>query len=162
MTSLQAIFNAGRVRRWHKNPALSWTDDYLDGHQGRVARILLALHPKPSAALLAAALTHDDGEAGPGDMACDDKRANPVLAGLIGDLEHAKYVELWQSPPVADALPEADQAWLKFADSLDAYMWASHKAPGETGRNGWPEQRLGLIDFADREGILKIVRGVLL
>lgn len=159
--TLQAIFSAGRVRRWHKNPALSWTDDYLDGHQGRVARILLALHPKPSAALLAAALTHDDGEAGPGDMAGDDKRANPVLAGLIGDLEHAKYVELWGGPPIADALPETDQAWLKFADSLDAYMWMMHKAPGESSGNGWPEQRGRLVDFAHLHEILKLMQGVL-
>jgi len=155
---IAAIFNAGRVRRWHKNPDMSWTDDYNDAHQGRVARILLALHPSPSIRLIAAALTHDDGEAGPGDMRGDAKRQWPELRDMVRKLEAETYFKLWKTPPVHESLSTPDREWLKFADSLDAYMWMIHKAPQLAAREDWYIAAVRLLSFAELHGVSNEVK----
>ena len=108
MTAMLAtIFRAGRVRRWHSDADLSWTDDYNDAHQGRVARLLLALHPNPSAVLLAAALTHDDGELKAGDMGHALKRENPTLRDALQKVGDDTTPGMWSVPetPANSLLP---------------------------------------------------------
>lgn len=144
--NLQAIFDAGRVRRWHSNPDMSHTDDYNDAHQGRVARIILALHPNPSKRLIFAALMHDDGESLTGDFSFEFKRQFPALREQIRIAEHERIVELWGFQ--ADLLP-TDKKWLKFADCLDSYMWMVHKARHLAYRVDWAEQREWLIKTAE-------------
>ena len=41
MTDILDMWKACRVRRWHTNTELAGTDDRIDGHSGRVARIIL-------------------------------------------------------------------------------------------------------------------------
>ena len=129
---LERIFHAGLTRRWHTNAHLSGTCDRLDGHQARVARIIMALWPDASRELLIAALTHDDGEYITGDIPAtlfktDDQRA----------YEAAAYITIWGDK--FPSLSEEDGAKLHFADKLDAYQWAYHHAPHLMGKPEWRE-----------------------
>lgn len=160
MIDLQTVFNAGRVRRWHTNPDMSWTDDYNDAHQGRVARIILALHPAPSIFLLAAALTHDDGELRSGDMCVDVKNTNPDVYQQIKEIEDRGSCEIWsRREPHESLLNAQNREWLKFADRLDAYMWMKHRNPKLATRPDWVEAREFLMTFAE-ENMLETVHGI--
>ncbi|QDP60536.1 MAG: hypothetical protein Unbinned338contig1000_29 [Prokaryotic dsDNA virus sp.] len=134
--SLTKAFRAGFVRRWHTNPELAHTNDRIDGHAGRVARIILMLYPKPSVELIRAALIHDDGESVVGDMGALLKTKRPDIARALYGIELSASLEIWGKGPV---LSSDDMAWIKFADRLDAYMWAAHHAPQVMGGDGWPE-----------------------
>lgn len=165
--TLWRLFDAGRVRRWHTNPDLSWTEDYLDGHQGRVARLLLYLHPRPRVALLRAALTHDDGEWAVGDLAQPFKarlrREAPAMLDYVELIEADAADDLWAGAAAlpgdpADARFE-DADWLKFCDRLDAWMWAARWAPQAVREHPdwiadriWLFQTAGALGIADRIG----------
>jgi len=150
MTNLTSIFRAGFVRRWHSNPDLCHTVDRIDGHSARVARIILALHPSPSVALIRAALTHDDGESVTGDMGAVCKYGNPQLLSLLARVEYIARTDLWGLDP---NLVLADIQWLKFADRLDAYMWAAHHAPHIMDRDGWQKSLTWINEAADVLGV---------
>jgi 5'-deoxynucleotidase YfbR-like HD superfamily hydrolase len=157
VTDLKDIFRAGMVRRWHTNPDMCDTCDPTAYHAGRVARIILALHPNPPAGLLAAALTHDDGEAATGDIAYPAKRTMPAIArDWLESAERNARVKLWG----AAAELYMDDPWLKFADQLDAYMWAARHAPHILAGDGWPEQRARIEDMAIDLGVaVDLTRG---
>jgi len=148
--NLTSIFRAGFVRRWHSNPDLCHTVDRIDGHSARVARIILALHPSPSAALIRAALTHDDGESVTGDMSAVCKGAHWQLAEQMARVEYIARTDLWGLDP---DLGNVGYIWLKFADRLDAYMWAAHHAPHIMDRDGWPELLAWINETADVLGV---------
>jgi len=150
MTKIDKIFRAGFVRRWHQNPDLCHTADPVDGHSGRVARLILALHPNPSMGLLRAALVHDDGEHATGDMSGPAKRANPQMSEMLDRMERAARIDLWGSD---FELWQEEHVWLKFADRLDAYMWAKHHAPHITDSDDWPECRRWLFATAEDLGV---------
>lgn len=133
--TLHRAFLSGFVHRWHTNPELARTADRIDGHSGRVARIILHLHPAPSVNLLRAALTHDDGEIAVGDMKAPLKQARPDIAEALERIEAEAQAEIWGRWPVLSA--EEDR-WLQFADRLDAYMWALHHG-AQMHRDGWPK-----------------------
>lgn len=139
---LLTAFRAGFVRRWHCNPELSHTGDRIDGHSGRVARIILMLHPDPSVRLLKAALIHDDGESVIGDVKAPSKDANPEMALWLSEAETVARESIWGGD---DALTDSENEWLKFADRMDAYMWANFHAPHVMGSDGWPEARERLL-----------------
>ena len=117
-----ALWLSGRVMRWHTNPRMAGTGDCLDGHHARVAQIILQHHPEPSVALLRAALTHDAGEMIVGDIPREMKRNMPDV------VERLAQVEAVCRDTIAGTFPdlgESDQTWLRYADRLDAYLWAS-------------------------------------
>ena len=150
MTNLTSIFRAGFVRRWHSNADLCHTVDRIDGHSARVARIILALHPSPPVGLIRAALTHDDGEGVTGDMSAVCKGGNPELAEMLAEAEYAARRALWGPDPY---LRHIEHAWLKFADRLDAYMWAAHHAPHIMGSDGWVKRLAWINETADVLGV---------
>jgi hypothetical protein len=145
MPDLVAIFRAGFVRRWHMNPDLAHTCDRIDGHSARVARILIALHPNPSFVLIREALTHDDGESVVGDVKAPTKDADREFAIRLAEIEANAARDIWDDLIAPEYLAEYDRVWLKFADRLDAYMWAAHHAPHVLYGDGWPECRAWLI-----------------
>ena len=147
---IRNIFRAGFVRRWHSDPDMCHTVDRIDGHSARVARIILALHPSPSVALIRAALTHDDGESVTGDMGAVCKYGNPQLLSLLARVEYIARTDLWGLDP---NLVLADIQWLKFADRLDAYMWAAHHAPHILGRDRWVKHLAWINETADLLGV---------
>ncbi|WP_425070665.1 hypothetical protein [Sagittula sp. S175] len=150
MVDLLAIFRAARVMRWHTNPALAHTNDRLDAHQGRVARIILALHPSPSVALLRAALTHDDGEHAVGDVKAPAKDMFPGLREWLDGAEKRARESLWGPDP---DLTAEERKWLHYADRMDAMMWCEVHAPNELTGDGWPEARRDLQMMAWELGI---------
>lgn len=147
---LRSILRAGLVRRWHCNADLADTCDRLDGHQGRVARIILALHPNPSASILRGALTHDDGERATGDVPWNVKRDNPALSAILSKIEAQARADLWGCDP---ALTDAERLWLRYADRLDAYMWAMHHAPHLKHDDDWRAAWDNLHDMAMKLGV---------
>lgn len=148
--SLHDIFKAGFTRRWHTNHELAHIEDRVDGHSARVARIILYFNPAASAALLAAALRHDDGEAAVGDMKAPLKVARPDIAAALDQIETSARVVLWGDGDRDLSDDEAD--WLHFADKLDAYMWAAHHG-ANLSRDGWPECLGWLMAVARRRRI---------
>lgn len=152
MIDLRAIERAGRTRRWHSNADLCDTSDPVSHHAGRVARIICALWPDASAALLRAALIHDDGEAGAwGDVPYDAKRdMPPAMRAEMNEAEDDAIFALWGEPPF---LSESENRLLKFADRLDAYMWAQRHRPDILDRDGWPEDRAWLVANAIAMGV---------
>ena len=119
-TSIQRVFYAGLTTRWHTNPHLAQTCDRLDGHQGRVARLILALWPEASRDLLIAALTHDDGESVTGDIPATYPKSDKRKVA-----EAFARNDIWGHTP---RLSYEDGQRLRLADKLDAYMWAEHHA----------------------------------
>lgn len=149
--SLTAIFAAARVTRWHTHPRLSLTHDPLDGHQGRVARIIMALHPAPSAQLLMAALTHDDGEHVTGDMPGETKRDLPTItAGVLEDMEDEAREVLWGN--VHTHVSGENAAWLTLADRIDAFMWCGFHAAEELDKPEWQRARQWIFDASAKLG----------
>ena len=142
---LNTQFRASFVRRWNTNPDLAQTVDTLAGHGGRVARIILNLWPDASRALLHWALVHDDGESVVGDVPSTAKGAT-----VIHEQERAALDRIW---PVLPELTPDEYERLKFADRLDAYMWAKHHAPHTLEGDGWPECRKWLFVQAEALGV---------
>ena len=150
--NLPAIFRAGSVRRWHCHPELCNTGDRNDGHAARVARIILAMHPAPSLTLVAAALQHDDGESVSGDVPAEAKRRDPLLSDRLHVIETNAIVALW-GDKAATRLNEEERIWLKFADRLDAYMWAFAHAPEIMGEVGWRSDWQAILRSAEALGV---------
>ena len=135
--ALLAVWRAGRVRRWHQSAELSATSDFLDGHAGRVARTVLALNPDARAALLAACLTHDDGEHVVGDLSTPRKSA--ITREARDALEAAEGVvrsDLWGRDYCA-ALAPAELVLLRLADRLDALLWVQAHCPAALNSADW-------------------------
>ena len=151
--NLKMLFNAGRVRRWHSNPDMSWTDDYNDAHQGRVARLILFLNPKPSVFLLAEALTHDDGELRAGDMTRDTKNANPELRAMVRQVEKKGRFEIWGNiDDINERLTPTEIKWLELCDKLDAHCWMLHKNPSLRKLSDWVKERSKILLIAEELG----------
>ncbi|WP_299647952.1 hypothetical protein [uncultured Jannaschia sp.] len=144
---LDAIFRAGRTRRWHANAEMVDTCDFTDGHGGRVARLICALVPEPSAALLKAALAHDDGEQLVGDVPGDFKAANPGFARQLEDIERRERLRLWGVCPILP-LSERERQLLKLCDRLDALMWVAWHRPALLARWDWQRDRGDVVAMA--------------
>ena len=146
MTNINRIFMAGLTTRWHTNPWLAQTHDRIDGHQGRVARLILALWPDASRDLIVAALTHDDGESITGDI--------PYQRGKTTDQENAETaarIIIWsRRHPM---LSFEDAARLRFCDRLDAAMWMLHHAPQCKHHEDWQDALTWLNREAKRIGV---------
>jgi 5'-deoxynucleotidase YfbR-like HD superfamily hydrolase len=157
--SLEKAFRAGFVRRWHMNPELCHTVDRVDGHAGRVARIILMLNPGVSVGLLRSALIHDDGESVVGDVKAPSKEEFPIIADALEELECMARGQIWgvehMDHPVGN-----DAVWLKFADRLDAFMWAKHHAPHVMNSDGWPAAKSWLLTEAARLNVSDKIDGL--
>jgi hypothetical protein len=145
VVGINPIYTSGSVTLWHTNPDLAQTVDTLAGHGGRVARIIIKLWPDSSVALLHWALVHDDGESVVGDVPAPAKGAT-----VIHEQERAALDRIW--PGLPDLTPDEYER-LRFADRLDAYMWAKHHAPHVLDGDGWPECRHRLFVQAEARGV---------
>lgn len=145
--TLAALYNAGAVRRWHTNPHMAHVVDTIGSHSGRVAKLILMLHPAPSMALIRAALTHDDGEYATGDISGHAKAALlPAVREALDAIEQHAREAIWGPDPV---LTDNEALWLRYADRVDAYMVA-FRSGAPMDRDGWPEAR-EWIEAAERE-----------
>ena len=135
MTDIRAAYRATFVRRWHSNPDASDLHDELGAHQGRVALLCLTLWPDAHA-LPRAALMHDIGESGLGDVSGDAKRQYPDLAAMLLRIEGERLAAM-KLPAVS--LSDMEQRRLYLADLLDAYLFIRHRRPRLLSGDGWPE-----------------------
>ena len=150
MTPAQ-IFRAGRVRRWHTNPDMSDTPDYIDGHSARVARLMLHFWPDTGAAALRAALTHDDGEHALADIAGPTKATlPPEIQAALDQIETEARERLWGPDP--DLTPD-ELLRLDFCDKLDAFMWVAQNRPYLLHAREWRKAREALEGRAVALGV---------
>lgn len=156
--TVRAIFEASLVNRWHRNSchALRNSGDTTGAHCGRVARLALWLWPDRHD-LIAAALTHDDGEGGPhgiGDMDGLAKRTLPARL-RVGLERHEADVRrgLWGRCHLSD-LSDEDRARLKFLDLLDAFIWAKSHAPDAIKSDAWRRDRAWLLSEGESFGVI--------
>lgn len=154
MSELLQAWRAGRVRRWHTNPHLARTDDFVDGHSNRVAVIALTLYPEMSRDGIIYALTHDHGEHAVGDMSYMVKAAKPEVAAALQEMEDEKRADLGFGC-VED---EREQKIVKLADWLDAWLWMFHHEPHLSAREDWAQQLSGALSLAADVGVSAPVR----
>lgn len=142
---------AGATLRWHTHPRLAVTRDRVDAHSARVAILILQLCPGASAALLAAAVIHDLGEAMVGDMSAPVKRKYPDLYAVISGLEAQAIRDLGLDAP---DLSERERAFLKLCDGLDSYLWALLHCPDLVAVHpAWRAHLARLVVRADELGV---------
>lgn len=161
------IYAAGKVRRWHANPALAHVAQTNADHIGGCIRLLLMLHPLPPYRLIRAVAHHDDGERWVGDLPYDFKQANPEAAETHASAERQALVEVLGTDPL-DALQPQDRQWLRLVDRLEPYAHVAMYRPDELRRNGWPQARQRILDLAsaidapcDRTGLRDRVQRLL-
>lgn len=139
--NLTEILRGGYCRRWHANPDLAHIRETLAEHHARVAQILLALHPAPSLQLIDAALHHDAGEPGIGDVTSPAKRKNPALAFVLDAAE----ADAREALGCNVKLSGDDMLWLKMADRLAALLHVSHVNPSLLSRDDWVDDLIDTI-----------------
>ena len=138
LTALKTVWRSALVRRWHANPDLTHTTDYLLGHGGRVVLILHHLMPNVSRNVILAALFHDLGEIATGDVPEITKNEHPDLAKMLKNIERSKRLDIG----VEIHISEGEKRLIKFADRIDAFFWAQHHAPRLLKRTDWMGARL--------------------
>lgn len=144
--SIQAIFNTGRVSRYHCNPPLAHLHQSNADHQWGVVAILFALHPNPTLALIHEGAFHDAGELGSGDLAYPVKQRHPEHAAAHEVVEARARLE---AGVPAFELTDEDRAWLKLADRLEAYLYM--KLHGQQGQ--WNEGHIAaVLELAEKLG----------
>lgn len=145
------IYAAGKVRRWHANPALAHIAQTNADHVGGCIRLLLMLYQSAPYRLILAVAHHDDGERWVGDMPYDFKQAAPELAEQHARAE-ARALHGVLGFDVFETLTPNDHKWLKLVDRLEAYAHVAMYRPEELARNGWPQARVRLLEMADDIG----------
>lgn len=138
---LYALWATGFTRRWHMNPAMSRFDDYICGHQGRCAQLVILLFPDHSIELLRAAVTHDAGESRVGDLSRPFKDCGGDLVTLHAALE----AKVLKAMGFAQDLSTMNTLRLVLVDHLDAFLFVQLHHPAEADRNGWPEARQSIL-----------------
>lgn len=139
--SIAKILRGNYVRRFHANPDLAHVGDTVGHHHAAVAQIVLHLWPTASCALLRQALHHDAAEQFVGDLPQPFKAASPDFAR-----EHARIEGYFAAEMgIDDILTDREEAVLKLADRLAAYLHVRHVAPYVLGGSGWPEDRAELL-----------------
>lgn len=111
---------SGKVTRWHTNFGV-YPQTNAD-HQHGVANLILEYHPEPSLNLLKAALNHDVGEYGVGDVKSPAKKKNSKLKDLLDEVERDYRTEI--SPiRLTFGLDDQEKLWLAWADSQEALFF---------------------------------------
>lgn len=137
MNKALRAWRASFTRRWHTNPDLCDTIDYVSGHQARVALLILSLVPDVSRGLITGALIHDQGETVVGDISFTAKKENPEIADIANGLE---WSERRNQGFHVVVLNKDEKLLLKLCDWLDAWLWMMRHARHLYARKDWQEQ----------------------
>lgn len=143
---LPAIFRSGYVTRYHAHPDLAHIRETLAEHHARVAQILFAIHPCPTLALIEAALHHDAGEAGVGDLPAPFKHAHPAIAKAHARAERDARIKMGCE---VDLLP-VEAEWLKLADMMAAVMHVNQVRPELLEEDEWKAAEMAIDRLRDR------------
>ena len=149
MTTLKKSWLATLVRRWHSNPDLCHTVDPIGGHSTRVAIIIKHCWPDASPDLILRAIYHDLAESITGDIPPAAKAMFPTFAMME---QHISVANGWHIP-----LIDTDETRFKFADKLDAWMYADHYNAAHGPE--WDASLAQLQYAADRMGIADKLKG---
>ncbi len=139
---------AWNVLRWHTNREVNWTRDDVGRHSERVADLIRRYNPAPSQALIDAALAHDDGEWWVGDMPWPAKQRMPAFVREWFDEEETHGRKIVHGHDPLARITRGETRWLKFADRLDAYVWARCHGADMTTRE-WTEARRLIVRQID-------------
>lgn len=119
---LEYLYNSGGTRRYHNRPKLNQN---VKEHSWGVALTIITLHPKPSAALLKAAILHDCSEKKYGDFLSPAKVAFPELKELDKRLNTLFWNDITaQYGMDYPELTEEEQLWLDYADLYECFLFA--------------------------------------
>jgi hypothetical protein len=152
------IWRSGLVRRWHANPDMAHTGQTNAQHQWGCAVLALALFPDDPLTLRAA-LLHDVGEVGVGDLASPAKKANPALLQLLNVAEADNMarlgVELVQDARIRQRL--------HLVDRLEAWLWVQHTASTHHAKSDeWSlYARRQILAEADDLGVVCLVEAII-
>lgn len=146
-----AAYHAGQVTRYHTNPRIARLGQNNAEHQWGVAVIIDQLHPNPSVNLYRAAIRHDGGELGAGDLAYPFKRSNPDFAAEHERLERLEAIRIGLGMP--ELTPE-EKDWLAMADRLESILYVQLHRPDiiETDPR-WARMIADTIDAASKLGV---------
>lgn len=153
---------AGSTQRWHATWYMSNVDDSVSAHSARVAELILQFSASPSAALLAHAITHDDGEQGSFDIPGPiKKRLSRATKEELYAIERDAFDCLWNDhPTLSKGLTDDESKLLKMCDMLDAYLMVKRYAPDHLSGDGWPETKKEILKMADNLSLYGEVVGV--
>lgn len=135
--TLNALYRAGGVGRYHAYPELRVFGQTNADHQGRCVQLLFALNLAPSVALIDAVAHHDVGEVWAGDLPGPFKDRNPEIAAVHAEAEHA-FAQGVLGRDVLAGLDRADLRWLALVDHLDRWAFMMTHAPHLRTRCDWP------------------------
>lgn len=156
--AIEEAWRATMVARWHANPDLAGSGDTVGSHSGRAALLVTRLFPNASRDLIVAAILHDLGEAGVGDVAGPAKRSIPELSVSIAQAEAVQLVRLGIKIP---DLSVEDTARLRFVDRLDGHLWMRFRAPWLEAKDGWQRDLEWLRQKSEALGLGRSCLGVL-
>ena len=138
---LHDIWRSGFVRRWHSNPDMAHTAQTNAQHQWGCAVLAHRLFPVDYE-LLVAALLHDVGEDGVGDISGPAKSRHSDLKAASENAEADRFSSLGIDVPIKTLQ-------LTLVDRIEGYLWARHHMPSLMSRDGWPEMLNGIYALAD-------------
>ena len=142
---LHDIWRSGFVRRWHSNPDMAHTAQTNAQHQWGCAVLAHRLFPGDYE-LLIAALLHDVGEDGVGDIHALAKKRHPDLKFASERAEADRFSSLGIDVPIKTQR-------LQLVDRIEGYLWSRHHMPSIMCRDGWPEVLNGIYALADHLGV---------
>jgi len=144
------LYETSFIQRWHTHPTLARLGQTLGHHQWGVATLIAQLHPQPSAGILMAALWHDVGERGSGDIPYNAKRQNPELAYQARKAEKRTAERLTR---LRLNLSDYDETWLTMCDRLEAYLYVKTVAPHLLETEEWHECLCDIFEKAENLGV---------
>lgn len=137
---IMAALRSGGVQRYHAQPDIPAQS--TAEHMWGVAMLMMMFYPRANKSCILAALTHDCGEVGVGDIPSPTKGAAPEIRETIKGMEfhnmESMGVEPWE-----EHLPVNMKAMLKICDVLEGLQYTA-KHVFSTGRgtetlNNWIE-----------------------
>lgn len=156
--NIPALINSGEVQRYHTNRHFARLGQTLSQHQWECAMLGLHFRPALPIEVLIDLLTHDVGEYFVGDSPYHFKLENPNLAAMQREIEDRTRHYLIEHEP--EYLGSDWPAFIKFIDSLSAYLYMLRHKPQIKNREGFPEQlsdlRLRAIRLFGTNGDLQV------
>ncbi|QWY14079.1 HD domain-containing protein [Aeromonas phage pAh6.2TG] len=119
---IQAALRSGKVRRYHAQPDIPAQS--TAEHMWGVAMLVMMFYPTASVTLLKAALSHDCGEVGLGDMPSPTKQAAPGMREILKDMEHDNMSSLGLEP-WEEHLSPTEKTALKICDVLEGLQYTA-------------------------------------
>lgn len=120
--TVNELLMSGQTIRYHAQPEIK--SQTVAEHAWGVAVLILQFYPESSKELLAAAIVHDCGEAGVGDIPSPTKAKAPGLRDAIHFLEHERMLHFGVAH-FEDELTQEARIALKICDILEGLQYTA-------------------------------------